>query len=92
MTTQLRVVSAIAAALALAACATATPNVKPNATSAAASKNPACVSQTGSRIPVERADCTAFGRSYSGDDLDRTGRTTVGDALAVLDPSITVHH
>jgi hypothetical protein len=92
MTTHLRVVSAIAAALVLAACAATAPNVKPSATSAAAAKNPACVTQTGSRIAGDRSDCTAFGRSYSGDDLDRTGRFNVGDALAVLDPSIKVHH
>jgi hypothetical protein len=31
-------------------------------------------------------------RSYSQDDIERTGKTNVGDALAHLDPSITVHH
>jgi hypothetical protein len=92
MTIHLRVVSAIAAALVLASCATTTPNVKPNATSAAIAKNPACVSETAIRVPSDRADCTAIGRSYSRDDIDRTGQTTLGDALAVLDPSITVRH
>jgi hypothetical protein len=92
MITQLRVVSAIAAALVLAACAATNQNVKPNATSAAVAKNPACLGQTGSRIPGDRADCMAFGRSYSGEDIDRTGRVNLGDALSVLDPSITVRH
>jgi hypothetical protein len=92
MTTHLRVVSAIATALVLAACAATSPNVKPNATSAAAAANPSCLSQTGSRITSDRADCPAFGRSFSRDDIDRTGKTNVGDALAELDPSITVHH
>jgi len=92
MTTHLRVVSAIAAALVLASCAATNPNVKPNATSAAVAKNPACLGQTGNRIPGDRADCVAFGRSYSRDDIDRTGKTNLGDALAILDPSIAVHH
>jgi hypothetical protein len=92
MTTHLRVVSAIAAALVLAACAATTSNVKPNATSAAVPQNPACLTETGSRIAGDRADCQAFGRSYSGEDIDRTGKVNVGDALQILDPSITVHH
>jgi hypothetical protein len=31
------------------------------------------------------------GRSYSHDDLERTGATTAGGALRLLDPSVTVH-
>jgi hypothetical protein len=92
MITHLRVSAAIATALLLAACAATTQNVKPNTTSAAVAQNPACMTETGSRIPGDRADCKAFGRSYSGDDIDRTGKVNVGDALQVLDPSITVHH
>ena len=92
MTTHLRVVSAIATALVLAACAATTPNVKPNATSAAAADNPACLNQTGSRIPGDRGDCLAFGRSYSAGDIGGTGKVEVGDALQLLDPSITIHH
>jgi hypothetical protein len=34
----------------------------------------------------------AAGRSYSQADIERTGKTNVGDALAQLDPSIMVHH
>jgi hypothetical protein len=92
MTTHLCVVSAIAAALVLAACAAPTPNVKPSAASAAVAKNPTCISGTGSRVLGDRADCQAIGRSYSRDDIDRTGKTNLGDALADLDPSITVRH
>jgi hypothetical protein len=93
MTTHLRVATAIATALLLAACAATTPNVKSNASaSAAVAQNPACLSETGSRITRDRANCTAFGRSYTGDDVDRTGYVNVGDALRLLDPSITVHH
>ena len=92
MTIHMRAVSAIAAALVLAACAATNPNVKPNATSAAVAKNPACVSESAIRSPSDHADCSAVGRSYSRDDIDRTGKTNIGDALAVLDPSITVRH
>jgi hypothetical protein len=91
MTTHLRVPTAIATALLLAACA-ATPNVKPNATAPAIAQNPACLSETGNRITGDRTHCTAFGRSYSGDDINRTGSMNVGDTLRLLDPSITVHH
>jgi hypothetical protein len=91
MITHLRVYTAIATALLLAACAATTQNVKPTV-SAAVAQNPACVTETGSRIPGDRGDCLAFGRSYTGDDIDRTGKVNVGDALQVLDPSITVHH
>ena len=92
MTIHMRAVSAIAAALVLAACAATNPNVKPNATSAAIAKKPACVSESAIRSPSDHADCSAIGRSYSRDDIDRTGKTNIGDALAVLDPSITVRH
>lgn len=34
--------------------------------------------------------CTGFGRSYSRQDIERTGAITTGDALALLDPSISV--
>lgn len=90
MTTHLRIASAIATALVVAACAS-TPNVKP-AASAAVAANPACLTQTGSRIPGDSTNCMAFGRSYSSSDIDTTGKVNVGDALRVLDPSVSVHH
>jgi hypothetical protein len=31
-------------------------------------------------------------RTYSKEDVDRTGQTDVANALRMLDPSITVHH
>jgi hypothetical protein len=93
MTTYLRVTSAIATVLILAACAATTADVKPKAgTSDAVAQNPACLSETGSRMAGNDANCSAIGRSYSSDDINRTGSTTVGEALRLLDPSITVHH
>jgi hypothetical protein len=93
MTTYLRAASSIASVLILAACAATTAGVKPNAgASAAVAQNPACLTQTGSRITSSAANCSAFGRSYSSDDINRTGATTADEALRLMDPSITVHY
>ena len=93
MTTYLRVAHAVAPVLILAACAANTAGVKqaPGA-SAMAAQNHACVTQTGSRLAAGNADCVAFGRSYSREDIDRTGSVTAAEALRLMDPSITVHH
>jgi len=51
-----------------------------------------CLKQTGSRIAARTAHngrrCTAIGRSYSQDDIRRTGEVDLADALRKLDPSI----
>lgn len=47
-----------------------------------------CPDTTASRIKRPRGTCSAPGRVYTRDDLDRTGATTAGDALSKLDPSI----
>jgi len=92
MTSYLRVTSAIVPVFILAACAATTADVKPKAAApGAVAQNPACLSQTGSRIAGNDANCRAIGRSYSSDDINRTGSTTAGEALRLLDPSITVH-
>lgn len=88
MITHLRAAMAITTALVLAACAANTAAVKPQALAA----NPACLTQTGNLVAGKAAGCSAFGRSYSNDDIRRTGSMTVGEALPLLDPSITVHH
>jgi hypothetical protein len=93
MTHYLRVTSAIALFLMLSACIATTPSDKPRTTTSAVTRqNPACLTQTGSRIPDNGTNCSASARSYSRDDINRTGATTAGDALPLLDPSITVHH
>jgi hypothetical protein len=49
--------------------------------------------ESGSRIPAKAGNCPSYpGRSYSQQDIDRTGQSQVGDALQMLDPSISVHH
>ena len=60
------------------------------AASAAVVKDPTCLTQTGSRISTP-GQCRGVGRSYSNQDIERTGSTSAGDALALLDSSITVH-
>jgi hypothetical protein len=87
-----RVLSALAIGLILAGCATTGGNVPPPAGSSTMAQNPACLSQTGSRIPSSASDCVNPGRSYSHDDVNSTGATTAGGALQILDPSVTVHH
>lgn len=50
-----------------------------------------CVRETGSRIARRdgKSRCTGQpGRSYSKEDLDRTGHTNIGDALRALDPAV----
>jgi len=87
-----RIAVVILAGAALFGCATTAENAKPKpAVAAAAATDPACLTETGSRI-AGNSKCRGFGRAYSRDDIDRTGQTSAGDALAQLDPSITVHH
>jgi len=50
-----------------------------------------CIRDTGSRIPVKKGHCLPVnGRSYSQQDLQRTGEPELGRALQKLDPRITV--
>ncbi|WP_199096721.1 hypothetical protein [Dyella sp. ASV21] len=50
-----------------------------------------CIQSTGSLIPAKSGSCLPVpGRSYSRDDLQRTGSPTLGPALRQLDPSMTV--
>lgn len=49
----------------------------------------ACLRSTGSLIPAKPGQCLPVpGRSYSGEELRRTGATHTGDALRMLDPGI----
>ncbi|MBN8736905.1 MAG: hypothetical protein J0H27_11635 [Xanthomonadales bacterium] len=51
-----------------------------------------CIRDTGSRIPPPKGQCLPVaGRSYSQQDIQRTGALTTGQALQMLDPSVTVH-
>ena len=50
-----------------------------------------CIKETGSRIKrKDKNGCNGLaGRSYDNDDISRTGATDIGDALRMLDPSIS---
>jgi len=51
-----------------------------------------CIRETGSRIPPPKGQCLPVaGNSYTQKDIQRTGATNVGQALQMLDPSVTVH-
>jgi hypothetical protein len=92
MSPYLRAATAIAALLVLAACAATTAGVKPNAAvPGSVADNPACLNHTASRIPDSAGGCSAIGRSYSSEDIQRTGSPTADEALRLLDPTITVH-
>jgi len=62
-----------------------TPQAKP-----APAKN-GCTHDTGSRLRRNTDGCAGVGKSYSKDDLFRTGEPNAGGALRQLDPSITSH-
>jgi hypothetical protein len=93
MAAYIRAISAIASIVIIAACAATAPKVKSTAAGVgAAARNPACLTQTGSRIAVNGANCSEIGLSISSDDVSRNGATTAGDALRFNDPSITINH
>jgi hypothetical protein len=88
MSATMRIAGVIVTGLVLFGCAATSQNTKP---AASAANNPNCLTDTGDRISSGKG-CRGYGRSYSKDDVDRTGSTQAGDALGLLDPSITVHH
>ena len=48
---------------------------------------------TSSRVPPRPGECSVGDvKSYSGEQLEQTGATQVGDALRYLDPEVTITH
>jgi hypothetical protein len=93
MATYIRVISAIASILILAACAVTATNVKPTAAGVGAdARNPACLTQTESRIAVNGANCSAIVLSISSDEVTRNGATTAGEAIRFNVPFSTINH
>ncbi len=80
MIAYLKVTSVIASLLILAGCAAGGGTVS-------AGHHPACPDQTGSRVTADGTDC----RSYTREDISRTGATSWAEALRLMDPSITVN-
>jgi hypothetical protein len=73
----------------LAGCAT---TYQPHLTDASAQPTPlysATCMTTGTRIALKPGECANVpGRSFSKDELDRTGAPTTAEALRMLDPSL----
>ncbi len=52
-----------------------------------------CIRDTGSHIPPPKGKCLPVsGRSYSHEDIQRTGQQDLGQALQSLDPSVQAGH
>jgi len=78
--------------LPLAACTTRSATREPpTSASLASARRAGCVPDTASRIPVREADCARFGRTYTQEDILRTGAADPAQALRLLDPALTVH-
>lgn len=78
--------ASLPAVLLLAACASS-PTAPADASKAAARTDPNCLRETGTRVPPKPGHCViASGRSYTREDLDRTGAATLGAALRRLHP------
>jgi hypothetical protein len=94
MATYIRVISAIASILILAACASTAPKLKPTAAGVgAAARNPACLDKTaGSKIAANGASCSTIVLSISSDDVNRNGATTAGEAIRFNVPFATINH
>ena len=91
MNASISIVGAVLAISLVAGCATT--NVggnSPSAQSVARTNDQHCGLQSASRLPANGSNCQFAGRSYSGEDVDRTGKTSAAEALAILDPSISV--
>jgi hypothetical protein len=80
-----RIAGVMIAGVALCACATTKP---PAAT--AQINDPSCLKDTGSRVSPGPGECRGIGRSYSSQDIQRTGQTSAAGALSLLDSSVTV--
>jgi hypothetical protein len=63
-----------------------------NAATQDAVRRSSCLTETGPRLPLSPGQCASYGNSYSGQELQQTGRADVAQALRTLDPSITIQH
>lgn len=81
-------------ALCLAACASTAPGPGAATPKAATADAPpaGCVADTATRILPSKPDCAASGRSYTQEDLQRTGSADTAQALRLIDPTVTVRH
>jgi hypothetical protein len=77
----------------LAACAS-TPSGHSASTSVAQAKGvpPGCVPSTGTRLARTSGDCAGTGSVWTKEELRRTGALDPGQALSLLDPTVTSRH
>lgn len=96
MSHKILILLAIACVAGAAQAQTADTQANAGATAAVARQAPVddrnCLTQTGSNLKPAAGKClgTANGSAYTKEDIDRTGATTLGEALTKLDPSVTV--
>jgi hypothetical protein len=91
MRSTVRSIGAMLAGLTLFGCAATSQNLNSPATASSGPPDPNCLTETGTHIAAGKSNCRAFGRAFTNEDIERTGATSAADALALLDPSITVH-
>lgn len=60
--------------------------INPDAAKTRLADSPFCLRDTGTYIHRADGECAGDGRVYTRDDLNRTGRPGVGDALNALLP------
>ena len=86
-----RVLIGVCFTLCVAGCASS-PSAPSAAKAAADAGSPpvGCVPVTATRIPLSPHECGAFGRAWKQEDIKTTGATDAGQALRLLDPSVTV--
>ena len=89
-----RALIGVGLSLCVAACASSPSSsaLRPRATAAAQLPPSGCVSQTGSRIPAGPTECVAAGHIWTQGAVRSTGATDPGEALRLLDPTVTVGH
>ena len=79
--------------VALSACVAGCAHMPSHTEAMANSAPPAgCVPPaTATRLPLRPSECAAFGRSWTQEDLKRTGALDLGRALQLMDPSVSSH-
>jgi hypothetical protein len=55
-----------------------------------AAPNHGCTRETGTRLRRNTDGCAGVGKSYSKDDVFRSGASNPAGALRLLDPSVTI--
>jgi hypothetical protein len=84
MSATMRFLGVAVSGVMLFGCAATTQNLNPKPPASAAIKDPNCLTETGSRVS-SKSGCRGYGRSYSYDDMQRTGSFFPAESLSILD-------